>query len=98
MTTTELEDRRARIVMGFVYLFGLTCELLLVALMLCSPENTPLPVTCYLTSSAQGFILNVIMLCDPRKFELTGWLWGLAMAFCTAWCLTIACLAVGLSR
>jgi hypothetical protein len=98
MTTTELEDRRARIVMGFVYLFGLTCELFLVALMLCYQENTLLPVAGYLVASSQGFILSVVMLCDPKKFDLSGWLWGLAVAFCTAWCLTIACLAVGLSR
>jgi hypothetical protein len=98
MTVAELEDRRARIVMGFVYLFGLACELLLVALMLCYPEGNPIPVACYLATSAQGFILNVVMLCDPRKYDLIGWLWGFAIAFCAAWCLTLACLTVKLSQ
>jgi hypothetical protein len=98
MTVAELEDRRARIVMGFVYLFGLACELLLVALMLCYPEINPIPVAGYLVASAQGFILSVVMLCDPRKYDLIGWLWGLAMAFCAAWCLTLACLMVRLSQ
>jgi hypothetical protein len=98
MTTTELEDRRARVVMGFVYLFSLACELLLVALMLCYPEINPIPVAGYLVASAQGFILSVVMLCDPKKYDLIGWLGSLATAFCAAWCLTLACLVVRLSQ
>lgn len=98
MTTTEVEDRHARFAMGLAYLLGLAFELFLIALMSYFPEGTRLPVACYLAASIYGFILSVIMLCDPKKFELIGWLWGLAMAFCTAWCLTLACLAVGLSR